>query len=103
MSTTNIQVTNVDNELYILASQGSGSSELIHVKEGYGSPIDTSIVPQYILASGSYTLTMIGINWGGGTAFSVAVTTDGTTTVYPTTPVGTDIGVVWTQSIPMTV
>lgn len=103
MSTTNIHVANVDNELYIIASTGAGSSELLHVKAGYGSPVDVSLVPQYILQGGTYQLTFIGINWGGPAAFKVTVTTDGKDTVYPQGPVDQGIGVVWNQSIAITV
>ncbi|MES2021464.1 MAG: hypothetical protein V4460_09185 [Pseudomonadota bacterium] len=103
MATTQIHVTKCDNELILLASQPQGSSELIHVKAGYNAPVDATIVPQYILNGGQYTLTMIGINWGNPAAFEVRVTTDGKETLYPNKPVPSDVGVVWTQSIPMTV
>lgn len=103
MATTQIEITGCDNELYILASQGSGSIELAHIKSGYGSPVSYTFAPQDILASGDYTLTMIGINWGGPSGFTITTTTDGETTTYPTTPVGENIGVTWTESVPMTV
>jgi hypothetical protein len=106
MATTQIQVTRCDNELYIIASQPNGSSEMLHFKAGFSSigPINVVTVPQHILNGGQYTLTMIGINWGGPAAFEVKVTTNGVQTVYPQAAIPQNtVGVVWTQSIPMTV
>lgn len=99
--TTQIDVTKCDNELYILASTPAGSSELLHIKSGYNKPVSHTIYPPAILPAGNYTLTMIGINWGGPQAFDVKVTA-GSSTNY-TAPSGSSVGVVWTKSVPMTI
>ena len=69
--TTQIDVTKCDNELYILASTGANSSELLHIKSGYNKPVATTIYPPAILPPGQYTLILIGINWGGPQNFEV--------------------------------
>ncbi|MEZ4863490.1 MAG: hypothetical protein R3C14_19380 [Caldilineaceae bacterium] len=102
MATTNIHVTAIDNELYILAAQPTGSYEICHIKSGYDAPVNYAVNPQTILPSGNYTLIMVGINWGGPQAFKVTVTTDGRDTVY-TAPANTAPGANWTQAIQITV
>ena len=102
MATTKIEVQACDNELYILASQPAGSSELLHIKSGYNNPVSNIFVPQSILPKGNYTLIMVGINWGGPQGFKVIVTTNGTPTTYQA-PAGTNIGATWTVAVPMTV
>jgi hypothetical protein len=99
--TTQIDVGACDNEFYLVASTPAGSSELLHIKSGYNKPVSHTIYPPAILPPGNYTLTMIGINWGGPSAFKVKVTA-GTATNYASTP-SSSIGVVWNQSIPMTI
>lgn len=100
MSTTQIQVTASDNELLLIASTPAGSSELFHYKSGYGKPVNETLFPGAVLASGDYSLTMIGVNWGGPASFKVLVTTDGKVQTYQGG--GTSaVGVVWSQTIPI--
>ena len=101
-TTTKIHVTACDNELYILASTPAGSSEICHLKSGYNNPVEYLVVPQSILPTGGYTLTMIGINWGGPQAFKVTLTTGGADTLHAA-PAGTAVGDVWHVSVPITV
>ena len=101
-TTTKIHVTACDNELYILASTPAGSSEICHLKSGYNNPVEYVVVPQSILPNGAYTLTMVGINWGGPQAFKVILTTGGVDTAHPA-PAGTAVGDVWHVSVPITV
>ena len=102
MATTSIQVTALDNEIYLIAipSSPTFSSELCHLKGN--TPPNLTIVPQAVLPGGSYTLVIIGINWGGPQAFQVVVTTDGVSTPF-TAPAGTGVGVTWTQNVAITV
>ena len=105
MSTTAINITYVDNELYIIAipSNGLASSELFHYMSGFKDPMNVTIVPQHVLPSGKYTLSFVGINWGGPAGFKVSLTTNGTTTpVSPPAPTNT-VGVVWTANVSITV
>jgi chemotaxis response regulator CheB len=103
-TTTKIHVTATDNELYIIAvpSGGRGSFEICHITSGFNNPVDYTVVPQSILPTGSYTLVMVGINWGGPQAFKVILTTGGADTPF-TAPAGTTVGCVWCQNVPMTV
>jgi len=101
-TTTKVRVTATDNELYIIASTPAGSTEIAHVKSGYNNPVEYTVVPQSIMPGGAYTLTMIGINWGGPSAFKVTLTTGGTDTVY-TGPTNLPTGGTWTQVVPITV
>jgi len=103
MPTTAINITYVDNELYILAiPTGNAGSELFHYCSGWSDTMNVTIVPQHVLPPGNYTLSFIGINWGGPTAFNITLTTNGTTTPVPASPSG-GIGVVWTANVPITV
>jgi len=84
-TTTNIQVTACDNELYILASPTATETatiELCHISSGYFAPIagttGYNFDPGYVLPSGTYNLFVIGINWGGPGNWNVVLTTDGT-------------------------
>jgi hypothetical protein len=101
-TTTKIAVTACDNELHIIASTGAGSSEICHISSGYNNPVSYTVVPQSILAPGSYSLTMVGINWGGPSAFKVALTTGGVVTNL-TSPANSAVGVVWSVTVPMQV
>ena len=101
-TTTKIQVTATDNELYILASTPHGSSEICHIKSGYGNPVNYTVIPQSILPTGAYTLVMVGINWGGPSAFTVILTTGGVSTPH-TAPTNLPVGATWTLAIPITV
>lgn len=102
MATTQIQVTAADNEILLLASTPAGSSTLLHYKSGYNKPVNVTLYPGAILAPGAYSLTMVGINWGGPSAYRVIVTTDGTNQTYAGGG-SQNVGVVWSQTIPITV
>ncbi len=84
MATSKIQVCQCDNELILIATTPAGSSTLCHLKSGYNAPVNYEFNPRHILASGNYTLEMIGINWGGPGAFEVTVTTNGKTKTFGT-------------------
>lgn len=101
-----IRVDKVDNELYILASSISGSSELCHIKVGYNRPGGYTLYPPTILAPGSYDLTFIGINWGGPTEFTVTITAeDGQPRSYSSDALNGNgiIGVAWNRTVSITV
>lgn len=68
-----IRVEYVDNELYILASDGKSSSELCHIKSGYDKDTKFTFYPPAILGPGNYDLTFIGINWGGPYKFTLQI------------------------------
>jgi hypothetical protein len=101
---TKIQVSACDNELYILASQSPvGSTELCHIKSGFNDPVNLLIDPR-ILPHGSYTLIMVGINWGGPQAFSVTLTdAGGVVTNHAIGPAPAPVGATWTVAVPITV
>ena len=101
-TTTLIEVTATDNELYILASTPAGSSEICHIKSGFNNPVSYKVIPQSILAKGAYTLILVGINWGGPQAFKVILTTGGVPTPH-TAPASTAVGANWTVAVPITV
>jgi len=101
-TTTNIQITACDNELYILASQEPVPSiEICHLKSGYSKPVSYAIAPQAILKPGNYSLTMVGINWGGPAAFKVFLAGPNQTYELALSP--QPIGVVWHQTVTITV
>jgi subtilase family serine protease len=100
-TTTQITVRACDNELIIMASNGTGSSTLCHLKSGYNAPVSYVFNPQNILAAGQYDLTLIGINWGGPGNFTVDVTTGGATTTLQGS--GSATGVVFSKTIPMSI
>jgi hypothetical protein len=99
-ATTKIDVQAADNELILLASTARGSSVLCHLKSGFNAQVSYVFNPGHILPPGSYQLTAIGINWGGPGNFKIVVTTGGTPTTLQGS--GSQVGVVWTQTIPMT-
>jgi hypothetical protein len=103
-TTTNIHVSECDNELYILAApcKGTDSSEVLHIKSGYNDPVEYDIRPQVCLAPGDYNLIMAGINWGGPDAFTVTLTTDGVDTPYTFQGTGAT-GVSWSETVQITV
>ncbi len=105
MTTTAINVTFVDNELDIIAipSNGMASVNLLHYISGYNDTMNVKIIPQHVLPAGSYTLSFVGINWGGPARFDVSLTTNGVTT--PVTPGASSsaVGVVWSPSVQITV
>ncbi|HEX8525800.1 MAG TPA: hypothetical protein VF689_02360 [Allosphingosinicella sp.] len=94
---TPVKITACDNELYILATQGLGSSELIHVKSGFNNPVTDQFVLESILPKGTWQITMIGINWGGPWNFKVKI---GTGPTYGTSSNAGTVGVVWSQTLP---
>jgi hypothetical protein len=103
-TTTKIQVTATDNELYILASTPAGSSEICHFKSGFNNPVSYTVIPQSILPAGPYTLIMVGINWGGPAAFHVTLThSSGPNTVLNFGPTTLPAGVAWTSATAITV
>lgn len=71
-----IHVTGVDNELYIIASNNSGSSEICHIKSGFHDSVNYTLYPPAILPTGEYDLIVIGINWGGPEGFCLSMTGD---------------------------
>jgi len=103
MPTTQIQVTAADNELLLIASTPAGSSELLHYKSGFNKPVNLTVFPGAILATGAYTLTIIGLNWGGPAKFTVVVTTDGHPQTFQGGGNNAGAGDVWHQTVPMNV
>jgi len=98
---TKIQVTACDNELYIIAVPiaGIGSSEILHMTSGFNDPVSYTVKPQSILPKGVYTLILVGINWGGPSAFTVALTGGPTFNAPTNLPVGAS----FTQAVQITV
>ena len=92
---TPVNVTACDNELYIMASQPAGSSELLHIKSGYGNPVSNTFNLESVLPKGTWQITMIGINWGGPWAFRISVGTNS----YGQSGSGT-VGYVWSATTP---
>lgn len=99
-TTSEIHITAADNEILLIASRWGGSSTLLHYKSGNGFGVDVKLRPQAILESGDYSLTMIGINWGGPSSFKVVVTADGVARAYEGGG-SHDSGVVWSKTIPL--
>lgn len=97
---TTLSVTQCDNELYIVASaNGMGSLEVLHMSSGYNDPVNYTVNLGSILTAGTYSLTMVGINWGGPAAF--VVTIDGTPYQYNNG--SAPVGAVWTQTVSVNV
>lgn len=94
-----IEVVACDNELYLLASNAYGSSELLHYKSGYNKPVKAVLYPGAILVPGRYNLNIIGINWGGGCRFELILRTDQGD--FPLSHGGLESpsGVVWHETI----
>jgi hypothetical protein len=103
-TTTKIEITATDNELYLIATPnaGYGSSEIVHLTSGNNNPVEYAVVPQSVLPKGNYTLDMVGINWGGPSGFTVKTTTNNVVTSHTSKP-NNNVGVVWTASMPMEV
>jgi hypothetical protein len=99
--TTMIDVTATDNELYLIASTPAGSAEIGHIVSGYNNPVSYKVVPQSVLPPGNYSLTIVGINWGGPAAFDVVLTPAQAGTSYSSA--SAPVGVVWSKTVPMTV
>jgi len=98
---TSINVKACDNELYLVATTPSGTSELLHMTSGFNAPVSYTVNPANVLPEGTYMLSMIGINWGGPAAFTVVLTSSSGTTTFSGTPGG--VGVVWTENVTITV
>lgn len=96
---TSIKVTACDNELFITASTPAGSSEICHISSGNNDPVSYAVNLGSVLPPGKYSLTLVGINWGGPSAFNVTVGSTPFTFSNPNAPVG----VVWTQTVAVTV
>ena len=94
--TTQIEITACDNELYIIASTAAFSSELCHIKSGYGDPVSYKVKPQSILPAGPYNLFIVGINWGGPSAFKVTLTQSSGAPIVLTAPTNLPVGATWT-------
>ncbi len=98
-----IQVTATDNELYLIASTPAGSSEICHLKSGFNNPVNYVVVPQSILAAGNYTLTVLGINWGGPSAFTVILTPATGAPITVSGGANLPPGGTWSQAVAITV
>ncbi len=105
MTTTAINVTYVDNELYIIAipSNGMASMEILHDVSGFNDSMNITIVPKHVLSAGQYTLCFVGINWGGPSAFKVSLTTDGVVTPVDPAATSSEVGIVWSPTVQITV
>jgi hypothetical protein len=62
--------------LIAIPAGGSASTELLHYSSGYFNPVNVTVFPGAVLPTGKYTLSMIGIDWGRPSSYSVTVTTD---------------------------
>jgi hypothetical protein len=103
--TTLIHVTATDNELYLIATKdGRQSAEIVHLSSGFNNPVEYKVIPQSILEAGNYTLSIVGINWGGPFQFTVALTQGGPPVVITSgAPANGPVGVTFTKAVPMTV
>jgi hypothetical protein len=97
--TVKIQATACDNELSVVASTPAGSSELFHLKSGFNNPVNDTVIPQSILPTGPYTLTAIGLNWGGPSDFKVILTDANGTSNTLSGGTGLPTGGVWSQAV----
>lgn len=100
---TNIQVNGVDNELYITAYNWNNSVEICHLKGGNANPVTFSGNASGILTPGTYTILMVGINWGGPALYDVVLTIDGQPTSFKFNDNSGKAGLVWSQSVEVTV
>ena len=98
-----IQATACDNELSVVASTPAGSSELFHLKSGFNNPVNDTVIPQSILPAGAYTLTAIGLNWGGPANFKVILTDSNSQVTTLSSSAVLPAGGVWSAFTPMTV
>ncbi len=103
-----ITVTACDNELIVLATNGNASFELCRILSGYDMKVNVTLnvqpgayqgpitmvgflqplnvtIPQY-LAAGTYTLLLLGVDWGVQAQFAVNV--NGTPYNYKLTKTG---------------
>lgn len=100
---TKIQATACDNEMYVIASTPAGSSELFHIKSGYNNKVNYEVIPQSILPPGNYTLTVLGINWGGPSVFTVVLTPASGSPITVSGGSGLPTGGTWSQAVAITV
>jgi hypothetical protein len=103
-----IIVTACDNELVVLAYQDDASFELCRILSGNNQPVNVTLnitqgiyqgtivlngvnqplnlaIPQ-TLSSGTYSILLLGIDWGGPAQFTVNI--NGTTKALPLQPTG---------------
>jgi hypothetical protein len=97
--TASIKVSACDNELHVIASTPAFSAEICHISSGYNDPVAYAVNLGSILPPGKYSLTMVGINWGGPAKYAIAVTNNGTTTPYSFEKADAPAGVVWSQTV----
>ena len=102
MSRSQIQVTATDNELLLIASTHATRSTLLHDKAGYPKPVDMTLYPPTILAPGTCSLTMVGIDWGGPSNSNVLVTNENGVASF-TGGGSYDVGEVWNEAITITI
>ena len=98
-----IEATQCDNELSVIASTSNGSSELFHIKSGFNDPVNYVVKPQSILPKGNYTLTALGINWGGPSGFKVTLTPSAGAPIILAGGSGLPAGGTWSQAVAITV
>ncbi|ARJ65309.1 hypothetical protein WV31_06415 [Magnetospirillum sp. ME-1] len=102
---TQLSVSKCDNELYVIAipvspNGGTAAVEVLHISSGYNDPVNYSInLGSVLVPGGTYSITMMGINWGGPAAF--AVNLNGTP--YTFSDGSGKLGLVWNQSVNVTV
>lgn len=99
VNSNSINVTACDNELYIIACNGTSSFQLCHIQSGfhYGVNVNVNIqTGNYIepplqnglygnldntytvnIPSGTYSIMAVGIDWGGGQQAQLSVTSNG--------------------------
>jgi hypothetical protein len=98
-----IKISACDNELYVIASTPAFTSEICHITSGYNDPVGYNVRLGAILPAGSYSLTMIGVNWGGPAKFAITVTNNGVTTPYSYENANAPVGAVWNQTVTVAV
>ena len=98
-----INITACDNELYVIASTPAFTSEICHITSGYNDPVAYAVKLNSILPAGTYSLTMIGVNWGGPARFAITVTNNGVATPYTFNNASAPVGVVFTQTVTVNV
>lgn len=98
-----ITVSKTDNELYLIASTATGSSELVHIKSSYNKPVSDTLYPGAILAAGTYDLTVVGINWGGPWDFNITLNPGNINIGKSSGGANGPVGVVFSQTVQITV
>lgn len=102
---TAIDISYVDNELYVLAipSSQTASTEVIHYNSGNSASSNISIVPINILSPGDYTLSFVGVNWGGPSYFNIQLSYSDGSNKSLDSENSTTVGVVFTANESVTV